>query len=248
MIIDNHSHLFFYENIEEKIKENKEKNVIAIIENGLNPETNRKVIEESKKYDIVYSALGYHPTDIVKDNEEKIEKGLEFIEKYKNNKFLAIGEVGLDFYEIDDENERKKEIEYFNKILDIAEKTKKPIIVHSRGAEKEILDILESYNGIKILHSFWKPSLIKRAIEINCYISIPAFIYKDKGLQKITYETPLDLLLTETDSPFLDPIEKRNNNSWKIIYGLEKISEIKKIEIEELKRSIYNNFKKIYNL
>lgn len=248
MIVDVHSHLFFYENIDNKIKENEEKNVIAIIENGLNKITNRIVIEESEKYEIVYFALGYHPTDIVKEKDEEILKEIDFIRKLNHNKFLAIGEIGLDFYYIKNEEDRKKEIKYFNEFLSLAEEINKPVIIHSREAEKEVLEILDSYNVKVILHSFWKPSLVEKAIEKNYYLSIPSFVYRDRGLQKIAEKLPLELILTETDAPFLDPIEKRNNNSWKIIYGLEKIAEIKKVDIEELKRIILNNFKTVFNI
>jgi len=248
MIIDVHSHLFFYDKIDEKIKENKERNVKIIIENGLNRESNREIIEEAKRYDIIYYALGYHPTDLTKESDEILEDELSFIEKNKDKKFLAIGEIGLDFYWIKDEDLIKKEKIWLEKFLELAEKIKKPVILHSRNAELEVIEISESFKCIKILHSFWSKEYLKKAIDKGFYISIPAFVYKNKELQEIAKETPLDLLLTETDAPFLDPIEKRNNNSWKIIYGLEKISQIKNIGVEELMSIIIRNFEKAFNI
>lgn len=241
-MIDNHAHLFMYQNPDEKIRENIGK-VKYIIENGLDEKTNKIVIEESKKYDIIYYALGYHPESI--RNLDEIEKEIEFISSIDDKKFLAIGEIGLDFSINIDKN---IQINVFNMFLELAEKIKKPVIIHSRKAEDKVLEILETYDNIKILHSFWKPSLIKKAIEINCYISVPAFVYKDKGLQKIVDETPIELILTETDAPFLDPIEKRNNNSWKIKYGIEKIAEIKNMSYEEVEDIIDKNFSSIYKL
>ncbi|RIB35359.1 MAG: hypothetical protein BXU00_01860 [Candidatus Nanoclepta minutus] len=248
MLIDTHSHLFFYDNIDEKIKENLEKNVKIILENGINRESNRKVIEESKRYDIVYYALGYHPTDLVKEDDEYLEKEIDFIEKVQDSKFLAIGEIGLDFYWIKDDKLIKRQEIWLENFLKLAEKIRKPVILHSRNAELETIEISESYNCKKILHSFWNKEHLKKAIDKGFYISIPAFVYKDKTLQEIAKETPLDLLLTETDAPFLDPIERRNNNSWKIMYGLERISKIRNIEIEELINVIVRNFEKAFNI
>ena len=249
MIVDDHAHLFLYNNLDEKIKENIERNVKYIIENSLDIESINKVIEESKKYDIIYYALGLYPEEIEKMNDKDIEKILEFIEENKDKKFLAIGEIGLDFSNVDEDKIRKQKI-YFEKFLELADRLKKPVIIHARKAEKEVLDILTSYNNKKVLHTFWKPSLVDKAIEINCYLSIPTIVYRDPGFQKIVKEIPLEFILTETDSPYLDPIEKGKavNNSWKIIYSLEKISEIKDIDRKEVEEIIFNNFVKVYNI
>ncbi|MEM4959497.1 MAG: TatD family hydrolase, partial [Nanopusillaceae archaeon] len=142
----------------------------------------------------------------------------------------------------------KKEIFWFEKFLEIAEKINKPVILHSRKAEKETIEISKNYKCKKILHSFWNIELVKSAIENEFYFSIPAFVYKDKYLQKIAEKIPIDLILTETDSPFLDPIGKRENNSWKIIYGLEMLSKIKNIDKDELAANIAKNFEKIFNI
>ncbi|MDT7890920.1 MAG: TatD family hydrolase [Candidatus Nanopusillus sp.] len=249
MIVDDHAHLFLYENVDEKIRENVERNVKYIIENSIDVESINIVIEESRKYDIIYYALGLYPEEIVKMNDDDIEKILEFIEENEDKKFLAIGEVGLDFSSVDEDKIRKQKI-YFEKFLELADRLKKPVIIHSRKAEKDVLDILTSYNNKRVLHTFWKPSLVDKAIEINCYLSIPTIVYRDPGFQKIVEDVPLELILTETDSPYLDPIEKGKavNNSWKIIYSLEKISEIKDIDKKELEEIIFNNFVKVYNI
>jgi len=249
MIVDDHAHIFLYNNVDEKIKENVERNVKYIIENSIDVESINKVIRESRKYDIIYYALGLYPEEIVKMNDDDIEKILEFIEENEDKKFLAIGEVGLDFSNVDEDKIRKQKI-YFEKFLELADRLKKPVIIHSRKAEKDVLDILTSYNNKRILHSFWKPSLVDKAIEINCYLSIPTIVYRDPGFQKIAEDVPLEFILTETDSPYLDPIEKGKavNNSWKIIYSLEKVSEIKDIDKKELEEIIFNNFVRVYNI
>ncbi|MFZ8856600.1 MAG: TatD family hydrolase [Candidatus Nanopusillus sp.] len=249
MIVDDHAHLFLHNNVDKKIKENVERNVKYIIENSIDVESINIVIEESRKYDIIYYALGLYPEEIVKMDDDDIEKILKFIEENEDKKFLAIGEVGLDFSNVDEDKIRKQKI-YFEKFLELADRLKKPVIIHSRKAEKEVLDILTSYNNKRVLHSFWKPSLVDKAIEINCYLSIPTIVYRDPGFQKIVEDVPLEFILTETDSPYLDPIEKGKavNNSWKIIYSLEKISKIKDIDKKELEEIIFNNFVRVYNI
>ena len=247
MIIDVHAHHFLYSNPIEVLQENREKGVCIIIENGLNPETNRKVLEIAKKIDIVYPALGYHPVDIAKSGDSMVEQELKYIME-KADEIVAIGEVGLDYYWIKDRELIEKQKKWFLRISELSESCGKPVIVHSRRAEKDVIELANSYNTTIILHSFWKPSLTKLAIEHGMYISIPAFVYKDKGLQKIVQELPLDLLLTESDAPFLDPIDKRNNKSWKIIYGLQKIADIKGVDIEDLKVQIAKNFERAFNI
>jgi len=247
MILDAHAHQFMYENFAEIIQENLEKDVIFILENGLNPETNRLVLDLAKKHEIVYPALGLHPTDVVKMSLEEINSELEFMEK-NIREITAIGEVGLDFYWVKDPNLQALQKKVFEQILSLAERKQKSIIIHSRQAEREVLEMLESFRVTAILHSFWKPKLIKHAIDLGVYISIPAFLVRDKGLQKICEETPLELLLTETDSPFLDPVERRNNKSWKISYALPKICELKKISLDDLKETLLKNFCRVFDL
>jgi TatD DNase family protein len=223
---------------------NKERGVRVIVESGISPETNRIVIEESK-IDIVYFTLGYHPTEIVKDSEEKIEKEIEFIKNINNEKFLGIGEIGLDFYWNKEYEERKKQEKWFRRFLELAEEIKKPVIIHAREAEEECYNIINSYNVVAIFHSFWKPELTSKVIE-KYYISVPAFVYRNKELQEVVRRATLDRILTETDAPFLDPIDKRKNMSWKIKYGIKKISEIHNVSEEEVKEIVRKNFEKIF--
>ncbi|BBL45689.1 Tat-linked quality control protein TatD [Nanobdella aerobiophila] len=249
MIVDDHAHIFIY-NDNKKIEENIEKNVKYIIENATDIGSINQVIEESKRYDIIYYALGLYPEIIENMEEDQIEKILNFIENNKDKKFVAIGEVGLDYaHEINEELVKKQKI-YFERFLEISEKIKKPIIIHARRAESDVLEMLSSYNTKKVLHSFWKPSLVNKAIDLGCYLSIPAIVYRDEGFQKILKEAPIELITTETDAPYLDPIEKRKlvNNSWKVVYSIKKISEIKNMDEKEVEDTIYNNFIKLYDI
>ena len=131
MLIDDHAHLDdprLMEQIDKVIERAKKAGVAAIVANGTRPESNRKVLELAKKFDIVQPALGYFPNHIVEDGLEALEKELEFISKQKP---IALGEVGLDFATHKDKP--KEMIQGFEKIIALAEKLKIPIIVHSRN-------------------------------------------------------------------------------------------------------------------
>src|SRR3989344_8075177 len=143
MLVDVHCHLDhedFQNDLDEVIKRCREKKLTAI-SNGVNHESNLKVLELSKKHnDAVKAAIGVYPTDMVELNENEFQDELDFIKKNKD-KIIAIGEVGMDLKEIKD---LKLQQERFFKIIEMCEKIKKPLIVHSRKAEKEVVDALES--------------------------------------------------------------------------------------------------------
>jgi len=134
----------------------------------------------------------------------------------------------------------------------LAESIKKPVIIHSRDAELDCLEIMESYNIKAVMHSFmpkkdWKIALNK-ALDLGYYISIPAIIVKNKRLKKIARDTPLEKMFTETDSPFLDPEGNRNNRPYKVKYAIEEIAKIKGLDFEEVESQIDKNFNELLNL
>jgi len=254
-MLDNHSHCFFYKNKwKDCIKESIEKGTKYIVESGLNFETNEIVYKESKEFNEVYFSLGLHPTDAVKLSWEEINKIIEQMrELCKDPKCVGIGEIGLDYYWIKEKPLVDKQKGIFRKLLELASELDKPVIIHSRDAEEDCLKILSEYDLKVVLHSFmprknWK-KLLEFAIAKNYYISIPAFIVKNKRLKKIARDTPVELILTETDSPFLDPeSNERNNKPWKVKYALEEISKIKRIEVKELDDQIEKNFLELYKI
>src|SRR3989344_5446589 len=145
MIIDVQAHLtveYFKDELDLVIKNARENDVVGIISNGVNLEDNKKVLELSKKYDVVKAAFGFYPDEIIKSSEEESQQNLEFIKKNKD-KIIAIGEVGLDLHYNKD---LKKQKEVFVKIIGLAEKINKPLIIHSRKAEKECINMLKEFN------------------------------------------------------------------------------------------------------
>src|SRR3989344_4585985 len=143
MIVDVHCHLtddYFKDKLDKVISNAEKKNVVSIITNGLNFKDNLNVLKLSKKYNLVKASFGLYPLEAVKLNEKELSSILEQIKKNKNN-IVGIGEIGMDF-KYNNEFEKQKEI--FSNIIEISEKIKKPLIIHSRGAEKEVLELLET--------------------------------------------------------------------------------------------------------
>jgi len=244
--IDVHCHIDRYENIDE-IVENAVKNDVKImVAQGVTPEINRKVLELEKKYDNVRAALGLYPIDALKLSEKEIDDEIEFIRKNKE-KVSAIGEVGIDFKEDLENHDSQKKT--FEKLVKLSIELNVPIIVHSRKAEIECIDILEKNNAKKvIMHCFsGKFSLVKRIIENKWSLSIPTSVKNSEHFQKIIAEHPLEQLLCETDSPYLHPDKKWPNEPANVIASYQKIAEIKKLSIEKVKKQIFENYNRLFS-
>ncbi|HLC56765.1 MAG TPA: TatD family hydrolase [Candidatus Nanoarchaeia archaeon] len=247
MLIDCHAHLDdiqFSKDLDEVIKRAEENKIIYIINNGVNPNSNRKTLELSKKYKIVKPALGFHPTDSEKFSDDMVDNEIEFIKKNKN-KIFAIGEVGLDYHW---EHNEKRQKNIFLKFITLSEKTKLPLIIHSRKAEKDIMNLLES-SRIKnaILHCFeGNKILIKKANEKNFKLSIPPSAVRSDHFKSVIENISLQNILTETDSPYLSAIKNERNEPLQVKHTIKLISEIKKITVEEIEKIIFMNFKNFF--
>ncbi len=247
MIVDVHAHLtdnYFNDKLDKIINNAKKNNIVHIISNGINLEDNKKVLEISKKYNIVKAAFGFYPDDIIKSTFEEIEKNLEFIKKNKN-KIIAIGEVGLDLYH---NKELKKQKEIFIKIIELAEKINKPLIIHSRKAEKECIEILKELKFKKALfHSFTGNfKLVKEIEKNNWMLSIPCNIVRSEHFQNIVKNFNLNQILTETDSPYLSPYKNKMNEPSFIVETIKIISKLKNLEKNEIKNIIFKNFQNFF--
>ena len=205
LLIDIHTHLdhpLLICKIDEIIKRSKNIGLKHIITNGINPETNRKCLELSKKYDIIKCAMGIYPRNALKKDIESgdyplkfidfdIDEEIEFIRKNKSD-VVAISEVGLDFVDGED----KQQIEDFEKMIKLAEELKKPVVVHSRKAEQKCVDILESSNLKKIImHCFCgKKSLVKRIAGNGWFLTVPTIVVRSQQFQDIAKNVPISQL------------------------------------------------------
>lgn len=248
IIIDAHAHLSlkdFDKDLHEVVKRAKKAGVVAIVCNGLDSASNRKVLELSKEYSLIKPALGFFPTDCEKVSDEDFNKELEFI-KSKQKEIIAIGEVGLDKKHFEDFEKQKA---CFRKIIRLSKELDKPLIIHSRFAEKEVIEMLEEEKAEKVvIHCFCgKKKLVQRCIDNKWCLSIPTIVVRSQQFQETVAMCPLKQLLTETDSPLLphDTSLERNEPAY-IVHSLEKIAEIKGLDVEELSKIIYSNYQRVF--
>ncbi len=220
---------------------NNSKEVSAIISNGTGPESNRRVLEISKKYEKVKPALGMYPDKAISLSNEEIDKEIEFIKKQKP---FAIGEVGLDNFRVEN-LERQKEV--LIKFINLSKELDIPIIVHSRKAEEETITVLEENNAKKVvMHCFsGNKELTERALNLGYYFTIPCSVTKSKTFRKLTKRIPLNKILTETDAPYLSPRDEPNEPAF-IEDSIKKIAELKGLDEKELEKMIFINFKTLF--
>jgi len=244
--IDVHCHLDSYKDAEISriIKGCREEDVKIIVNNGVDIKTNRRILELSKKFLEIKPALGLYPIESLKISDSEIDKEIEFIRKNRD-KIAAIGEVGIDLKWSKD---IKRQTEIFKKFIVLSKELNKPIIVHSRNAEEECIKILEEFKAEKVvMHCFsGKMKLVERIVKNKWFLSIPANVNFSGQFQEIVKITPIENLLCETDSPYLHPLKERNNTPKNVVYSYKKISEIKKMNIKDVKKEIFNNYEKIF--
>lgn len=240
--IDVHSHLDMCEDIPGIIESCMNVGV-EIITHGVNLKTNRLALELARDHKIVKAALGFYPIDAFDYGEDEIDHEIEFIRENKK-KIVAIGEVGVDLKNGTDIDSQSKT---FRKFINLSKEIGKPIVVHSWKAEKEAIEILESEKVEKvIMHCFsGGMKLVDRIIANGWCITIPASVKYSEHFQKVVERTPIENLLCETDSPFLHPDKEKNNTSDNVVVSYQKIAEIKKMKLEDVRDKIYSNCKKL---
>ncbi len=257
-LVDVHCHLdkqFYKTDMDEVIERARKNNVKAIVTAGINPETNRHFLKLKEKHpDIIFPTLGIYPPDaLAKETEDSeydinpdfdVDKEIEFI--YENrSRIYGIGEVGMDFKNGTDFILQEKT---FRKMIDLAIKIDKPLVIHSRKAEEKVINILEEYNYKKIImHCFCgNHTLVRKVRENQWMFSVPASIVRDEHFQKMIKETPLHLILTETDSPFLSPYKDQKNEPSFVIETIKTISKLRNLSEDDVANIIFKNAKRIF--
>ena len=245
MKVDIHVHFELLEDIEEKIERCKKDNFHALIANGINLEANKLALNLSKKYPLIKASFGLYPDELENLNESQINETFSFIEKNIKN-IVALGEIGLDFS--NPSWNKEKQIKVFERFISLGKKHNLALIIHSRKAEKEVIDILEKNKASKVvLHCFsGNFKLIEKAYSLNYNFSIPCTIVKSEHFQKLVKEIKIANLLTETDSTFLSPFKDKKNEPFFINETLKKISEIKQISLKEAENKLFENYKRLF--
>ena len=250
-IIDTHTHIYdkqFEEDFDDVIDriENQLEGIVSI---GFDLESSQKSIELAKKYNFVHAVVGVHPVDISKYNDE-VEKEIEKL-ALNEEKVVAIGEIGLDYHWMADPKE--VQAEGFRKQMALAERVKKPVVIHTREALQDTLDILAEFPNVGgILHCYpgsyqaAKPFLDRYFLGIGGTLTFK----NNRKTKELVEVLPLEKIVIETDCPYLTPVPFRGKRNEPIYtkYVAEEIAKIKNISVEEVIKVTTENAKKIYGI
>ena len=258
MFFDNHAHLDDekFDGDREEIIEEIHNEGVSFISAGYSLEGSKKAIELSKKYDFIYSTCGISPNDIPQ-TEEELWKMLDEIERLakENDKVLAIGEIGLDYYWEKDEKMRELQRKAFIEQINMANRLNLPIVIHTRDAIMDTLTILKE-NEVRNKGVFHccplNRELIKEALKLDFYISFagPITFKNSKNANEIIELVPNDKMLIETDSPYLspEPFRGERNDPRNVKFIAKKIAEVKSMELKDIAKITYENAKKVYKI
>ena len=251
-MIDTHCHFndeAYFNDLDLVINKALDNDVKKLIIVGFDNQTIERAIKITNDYECCYLAIGYHPEVANDINEEDLIKLEELIIK---NKPVAIGEIGLDYYWVKDNKDKQKWL--FRKQIELAKKYNLPIIIHSRDAIADTLEIVKEFDGIKgVMHAYsGSLEMAKEFIKKGFYLGIGGVITFNnaKSLKEVVMNIDLSKILLETDCPYLTPVPfrgKRNESSY-IPLIAKKISEIKEISIEEVSNITDENVKTLFNI
>lgn len=254
-MIDTHAHLNIenYENrIEELLSEISAAGVEKVIIPGVVPSEFDSIIKLIEKYDNLYGAVGVQPEEI----SDLPDDWADITEKYCDHpKILAVGEIGLDYYWIKEQENHDLQKEIFIKQIEIAKRKKLPVLIHDREAHGDTFDILKKYTNGEIpvvMHCFsGSPEFAMRCVKEGWYLALGGVVTFKNAIKakEVAKAVPLERLLLETDSPYMTPVPYRGkeNSPAYVKYVAEEIAKLREITFKEVDEVTTANAKKIFN-
>ena len=253
-IFDTHAHYddeAFDADREEVLAGLKEQGIGTVVNVGASIASTKTTLALAEAHPFMYAAVGVHPNETA----ELTDADMKWLESLAENpKVVAIGEIGLDYYW--DEPEREIQKHWFTAQLEVAKKTGLPVIIHSRDAAKDTLDIMKvEHNGATggVIHCFsYGVEMAREYLNMGYYIGIGGVLtFKNaKKLIEVAEYAPLDRIVLETDCPYLAPVPNRGkrNFSGNLPYVVEKLAEIKGVSAEEIIRETAKNARALYRI
>lgn len=253
MIFDSHAHYDssqFHEDREELLNSMKENGVGTILNSGASWKSVTEVVELAEKYPFIYAAVGLHPDEVGDLSEERFE----FLKKQcQHEKVVAVGEIGLDYYWDNESHEVQKE--WFVRQLNLARELDLPVIIHSREAAEDTLNIMKDHgNGLRgVIHCFsYSKELAEEYIKMGFHIGIGGVVtFKNgKKLKEIATSIPLERILLETDCPYLapEPHRGKRNSSLYIPHIAQEIADLRGITYEEVVAQTEMNARNLFRI
>ena len=254
MLFDSHAHYDDekFDNDRSEVINKANENGVSYILNAATDTMSAKVsISLAEKFEFVYAAVGVHPHNIGDMTDDTLT---EIASLADNDKVVAIGEIGLDYYY--DTAPRDQQRYWFSKQIDLAKELKLPIIIHDRDSHEDVVNIIKS-EGVKdvggVFHCFsGSVEMARVVLDNNLYISVGgAVTFKNaRKLLDVVKYVPIDRLLIETDCPYLtpEPYRGKRNDSGFVRLVAEKIAQIKELEFEEVAQFTLNNAKRLFRI
>ena len=254
MIFDTHAHYddeAFDEDREELLSSLPEAGIKAVVNVGASLESTERSLGLAARYPFVYAAVGVHPSECGEMKEEDIR----WLKKASaEEKAVAVGEIGLDYYW--DEPDRKIQKKWFSRQLDLAAEVKLPVIIHSRDAAQDTLDMMKAQHAGDIggvIHCFsYGKEMAREYLNMGFFLGIGGVVTFQNGkkLKEVVEYAPLSSIVLETDCPYLSPVPLRGkrNSSRNLPYVVEMISQIKGVDRETGERETWENALRLYRL
>lgn len=253
LIFDTHAHYDdkkFDEDREVLLGSLQEQGIGRVVNAGASLESCRATLELTRQYDFIYGAIGVHPTEVGELNEDTFAWLKNAL---REEKAVAVGEIGLDYYWKDTAVLLQKE--WFIRQLVLAKEVKKPVVIHSRDAAADTLDIMKAYGRelSGIIHCFsYGVELAREYLNMGYYLGVGGVLTfsNARKLREVVEYAPLEQLVLETDCPYLAPAPhrgERNSSLWLPLVA-EQIAQIKGISEETVIRTTWENGNRVYGL
>ena len=254
MIFETHAHYDderFTEDRDQLLSAMPEKGIKRIINVGASIETTKTTLALAEQYDFVYAAVGVHPSDISGLNEETFAW---LSAQTKWEKTVAVGEIGLDYYWDKEEEVQKKQQYWFARQLELAREASLPVIIHSRDAAADTMEVMKQQKASEIpgvIHCYsYSKEMAQEFIKMGYYIGVGGVVtFKNaKKLKETVAEIPLERILLETDCPYMAPEPHRGerNDSSYLPFVVQKIAELKGVTPEQVERVTEQNARALF--
>jgi len=249
-MVDAHCHLYELENSDTEIQRFKDEGGKLLICAGASIEGSKKAVDFANKYGEVFATVGVHPEEL--SNIEFSVLG-ELSNLIKDKKVVAIGETGIDKYENEKDKKLPDQLDLFEAHINLAEKNKLPLVVHCRNAFSEIYERVKNKNLVGMLHCFTgNTEWMNKFVELGWYISFGGIVtFKSSHeLREVVRKTPVNRILSETDSPWLspEPFRGTKNSPWRVKYVVECLATTLNLEVEVLNTTIEENARLLFRI